>query len=294
MLHQSILDFLSYCNACNFAVRSLKVFSSILPRFNKFIEELALASIKSIAYKHLLEFVTSQDASIHLKKQRVWTLRKFFHFLRLKKLVTINIATSLPYPKIDKKEPAFLTVTELKSIMRYFLDREEPLSKSRNILIVLFLAFLGLRISDIVNLDVTDIDLNENLIVIREKGDRTRTLPLPEALCIFLDRYLLSIDRDVGPLFVSGRNSRISQRMIQYIISDASRDLGMHIHSHLFRHTAATHLNQVAGIEVTQHALGHRRMENTRRYVHLNPDVYAEYMRRHVYMTFFAKEDSHE
>jgi integrase/recombinase XerC len=294
MLHQSILDFLSYCNACNFAVRSLKVFSSILPRFNKFIEELALASIKSIAYKHLLEFVTSQDASIHLKKQRVWTLRKFFHFLKLKKIVHKNIACELPYPKIDKKEPAFLTVAELKSIMRYFLDREEPLSKSRNILIVLFLAFLGLRISDIVNLDVTDINLNESLIVIREKGDRTRTLPLPEALCIFLDRYLRSIDRDVGPLFVSGRNRRISQRMIQHIISDASRDLGMHIHGHLFRHTAATHLNRIAGIEVTQHALGHRRMDNTRRYVHLNPDVYAEYMKRHEYMTFAAREDSHE
>jgi hypothetical protein len=55
--------------------------------------------------------------------------------------------------------------------------------------------------------------------------------------------------------------------MVQHIISGAFRDLGMHIHSHLFRHTVATHLNRIAGIEVTQHALGHKRMENTKRYI---------------------------
>jgi integrase/recombinase XerC len=294
MLIQTITEFLTYCNACNFAVRSLKIFSTILHRFNEFIKSHDIAFINDISYTHLLGFVTSENASIHLKKQRVWTLHQFFHFLRLKKLVHKNIATSLPYPKIDKKEPAFFTVAELKTIMRYFLDRAETPHKSRNILIVLFLVFLGLRISGIVNLDVQDLNLKESLVVIREKGDRTRMLPLPRALCLFLTRYLQSIDRDVGPLFVSGRNKRISLRMIQHIISDASRDLGMHIHGHLFRHTAATHLNRIAGIEVTQHALGHRRMENTRRYVHLNPDVYAEYMQRHAYMTFSSKEESHE
>lgn len=294
MLLQTISDFMIYCNVCNFGVRSLKVFSSILSKFNEFITGLTITTSKGISYTHLLGFITSEGASIHLKKQRVWTLRQFFHFLKLIKLVHKNIAASLPYPKIDKKEPAFFTVTELKTIMRYFLDREEPLHKSRNILIVLFLVFLGLRISGIVNLDVQDINLNENLVVIREKGDRTRLLPLPQALCLFLNQYLMSIDRDVGPLFVSGRNRRISLRMVQHIISNASRDLGMHIHSHLFRHTAATHLNQIAGIEVTQLALGHRRMENTRRYIHLNPDMYAEYMRRHAYMTFAGREDAHE
>lgn len=294
MLLQSIVDFLIYCNACNFGVRSFKVFSSILPRFNEFISGLGIPSIGDIRYSHLLAFVVSGNASVHSKKQRIWALHKYFHFLRLTELVTKNIATYLPYPKIDKKEPVFFTVTDLVTILRYFLDREKTLHKSRNILIVLMLIFLGLRISGIVNLDVQDINLKEKLIVIREKGDRTRMLPLPRALCLFLDQYLGNTDRDVGPLFVSGRNRRISLRMIQHIISDASLALGMNIHSHLFRHTAATHLNQIAGIEVTQHALGHRRMENTKRYVHLNPALYAEHMKRHPYMTFFDKEEFHE
>lgn len=294
MLLQTITDFLIYCNTCDFGVRSLKVLSSILLKFDEFITGLSINSIKDISYTHLLEFVISGNTSAHLKKHRVWALHQFFHFLELNKLVTNNIATSLPYPKIEKKDPVFLTFAELKIILHYFIDQEDSPYKSRNILIVLFLVFLGLRISSVVALDVSDINMNESLVLIREKGNRTRMLPLPQALWSFLTQYLQSIDRDIGPLFVSGRNKRISLRMVQHLISDASRDLGMHIHSHLFRHTAATHLNQVAGMEVTQHALGHRRMENTKKYIHLNPGMYGEYMRHHPYMTFTEKEDYHE
>ena len=56
-----------------------------------------------------------------------------------------------------------------------------------------------------------------------------------------------------------------------------------HLHAHLFRHTAGTHLNKVAGPEITQYVLGHARMANTEVYTHLNPDLYAEYMNRHPY-----------
>jgi site-specific recombinase XerD len=290
MLESIVGHFLTYCNTCNFGVRSLKVFSSILSRFNEFVSDLGITSVPDIQYHHLVEFVSSGSLSVHLKKQRVWALHQFYHFLTLKNLMQKNIASSIPYPKIDKKEPLFLTISELRAVLRYFLNQKDSKHSSRNILIVLLLVFLGLRVSGIVHLDVRDIDLKEKLIVIREKGDRTRVLPLPGALCIFLDRYIG--DRDSGALFVSNRNRRMSGRMIQHIIADASRDLGMNIHSHSFRHTAATHLNRLSGVEVTQHVLGHRRMENTRRYVHLNPDIYAEYMRRHSYMTFASGEVS--
>jgi hypothetical protein len=68
----------------------------------------------------------------------------------------------------------------------------------------------------------------------------------------------------------------------------------MHIYSRIFRHTAATQLNQVAGLEVTKYYLGHRRRESTKRYVHLNPDIYGEYMKRHPFMKFNLKENNNE
>ena len=71
MLMQTITDFLIYCNACNFAVRSLKVFTMLLPKFNEFITGFSIKTINDISYRHLLEFTTSGNPGVHLKKQQV-------------------------------------------------------------------------------------------------------------------------------------------------------------------------------------------------------------------------------
>jgi integrase/recombinase XerC len=70
--------------------------------------------------------------------------------------------------------------------------------------------------------------------------------------------------------------------------------LGIHINSRIFRHTAATEVNRIAGLDVAKEVLGHRRRESTKRYVHLNPDVYAEYMKRHPYMNLNFKEKNND
>ena len=89
-----------------------------------------------------------------------------------------------------------------------------------------------------------------------------------------------------GADFHGKRNKRISERTLQDIFQSAAAQLGIdkHLHAHLFRHTAATHLNRVAGIDITQYVLGHTQRENTLKYTHLNPDEYAVYMRKHPFM----------
>ena len=74
--------------------------------------------------------------------------------------------------------------------------------------------------------------------------------------------------------------------MLQDIFQEAARDIGIskHLHAHIFRHTAATNLNKVGGIDITQNVLGHTLRQNTYKYTHLNPDVYAVYMKKHPYM----------
>jgi len=73
---------------------------------------------------------------------------------------------------------------------------------------------------------------------------------------------------------------------LQDIFRSAANDLGIEkkLHAHIFRHTAATHLNKVAGVDITQHVLGHSQRKNTEKYTHLNPDEYAQYMRKHPFM----------
>lgn len=294
MLHNSISDFLSYSKTYNFSKRSLEVFSSMLKKFAEHIHSLHIHTIREISYKHLLSFVISGNPSVHTKKQRVWSLRQFFHYLKIKKVFKENIALQVPYPKINQKEPDFLTFKELIVIINYFISSANSPIGMRNLILVLFLAFLGLRISAILNINIQDIDLKASSMLVTEKGNRKRIIFLPQILCFFLYPYMKTLDRDMGPLFLSARNKRISSRSIQHIFSEASGDLGIHICSRMFRHSAATQLNRTAGLDVTKFVLGHRRRESTKRYVHLNPDIYAAYMKRHPYMNLNFKENNND
>ncbi len=154
------------------------------------------------------------------------------------------------------------------------------------------LGFPGLRTVAIVALNIEDVDLAESRIWVQEKGYKEKTkkcIILPQILCQILAEYLSvlsSLDRKQGPLFMSKRKQRLARRSVQSIFHNVAQKLGIDkkLHPHLFRHTAATQLNQVAGLEITQFVLGHQQKQSTDKYAHLNPDIYAEHMKNHPYM----------
>jgi integrase/recombinase XerC len=154
------------------------------------------------------------------------------------------------------------------------------------IIIIMMLVTLGIRTRTLIALNIEYIDLTCGLVWIREKGQRQRNLVLPHSFCKIIRTYLQLQRFKKGPLFISKRKKRISPRTLQDIFRTAADqlDIDKKLHARLFRHTAATHLNKVAGIEITQHVLGHSRRANTVKYAHLNPDQYALYMKKHPYM----------
>jgi integrase/recombinase XerC len=156
----------------------------------------------------------------------------------------------------------------------------------RNLVIIMLLGTLGLRTSTLIALNIEDIDLSCGLVWLREKGRRQRNLVVPHSLCKIIHEYLQLRGHEKGPLLLSKRKKRISPRTLQDIFRKAADQLGIDkkLHARLFRHTAATHLNRVAGIDITQQVLGHARRANTAKYAHLNPDQYAVYMKQHPYM----------
>jgi integrase/recombinase XerC len=285
MLQNIIPKFLNYCKHYQFSKKALETFSLRLSEYSRFLEPLKLSSLDDITYVHLSDFVTSGDPSVHVKKARVWTLHQFFHYLEFHKLIGINIAQHLPYPRIEKNDPQFLSLDELKSVLTWFLVKSTSLSGLRNLIIVMMLVFLGLRLSALRNLNIQDLSLPESLIWVREKGYVRRPLPIPQILCIYLYQYLKKLDIQIGPLFLSKRKKRISTRSVQYIFDVAEKNLrpGKHLHCHLLRHTAATQINQSSGVDITQAVLGHRSRRTTEAYVHLDGDLYAKYMASHPY-----------
>ena len=287
MLHRYINQFVEYCQLADFSVRSIQALDIRLNEFEAFLKSLRILSVKKITYLRLVDFVADyKDPSIHVKKSRVWTLRQFYHFLTLHRHVPKNIALKLPYPKIEKTVPQFLTIDEYNRLIRNFSQKAQDILELRNLIIIMLLGILGLRTSTLITINIEDIDLTCGLIWIREKGQRQRNLILPHSLCKIIHKYLQLRQRKKGPFLISKRKKRISQRTLQDIFRTAADQNGIDkkLHARLFRHTAATHLDKVAGVEITQHVLGHSRRANTLKYAHLNPDQYAVYMKQHPFM----------
>jgi integrase/recombinase XerC len=178
-------------------------------------------------------------------------------------------------------------------ILSWFLLKANSIPGLRNLVIVMMFGLLGLRLSALRNINIQDISLPDSFLWICEKGYVRRPLPMPQILCIHLYQYLKRMDIKMGPLFLSKRKKRISPRSVQYIFDTAEKSLAIdkHLHCHLFRHTAATQINQTAGVDVTQAMLGHRSRRTTEGYVHLDGTVYADHMASHPYHDF--REASH-
>jgi len=287
MLHRIISQFLDYCRLAEFSVRSIQALTIRTNEFEAFLKILKIRSVKKITYCHLVDFAADYNApSIHVTKSRVWALRQFYHFLTFHRIIPKNVATGIPYPKIEKTVPQFLTTHEFKLLIRLFSKQADSPMGLRNLVIILVLGTLGLRTQTLISLNIEDIDVRYGLVWIREKGNRRHHMTLPHCLCKIISFYLQSLERKKGPFLLSKHKKRISPRTLQNIFRSAADQLGINkkLHARLFRHTAATHLNKVAGIEITQQVLGHSRRANTIKYAHLNSDQYAFYMKKHPFM----------
>jgi integrase/recombinase XerC len=222
MLHRDINQFLEYCQLADFSVRSIQALTARLNEFEACRKAQRIRCVKKITYRHLVNFVADYKApSIHVKKSRVWTLRQFYHFLTLHRHVPKNIALKLPYPKIEKTVPQFLTIDEYNRLIRHFSRKTQDVLALRNLIIIMLLGMLGLRTSTLIALNIEDIDVSCGLMWIREKGRRQRNMVLPHSLCKIIHKYLQLRRLKKGPLLISKRKKRISQRTLQDIFRTA-------------------------------------------------------------------------
>jgi site-specific recombinase XerD len=287
MLYAFLSPFLDYFKLADFSGRSFQAVNSRINEFQRYLQLQNVRSIKKVTYTHLVEFAGDfLNPSIHVTKSRVWMLHQFYHFLTLQGHVPENIAIKLPYPKIEKTVPDFLTSDELNRLILHFAAQARDSIGLRNLVIILLLGFLGIRTSALIGINIEDVDVTSGLLWVCEKGRRLHTLILPNCVCKIVEKYLRFIRFKKGPLLITQKKKRISARTLQDVFRTAADCVGIDkkLHARLCRHTAATHLNKVAGIEITQHVLGHALQTNTFKYAHLNPGQYAVYMKQHPYM----------
>ena len=292
MLQNNITNFLQYCNNSDFSERSIETLLFRLNEFEQFIQTQLCSAVENINYQHLLQFIADYgQPTPSVKKARVWSLRQFFHYLKLQQLIQKNIALKLPYPKIEKKITQFLTENEFNCLLNHFAQQATDIQGLRNLIMILMMGLLGIRTAAIVAININDVDLAESRLWIHEKGcpgQSKKSIPIPQILCQILNEYIKQLHPKQMPLFMSKRNKRYSSRSLQNLFRNVADQLGIEkkLHPHLFRHTAATQINKIAGLQITQFLLGHQSIQHTDHYAHLNPDIYAVHMKNHPYMAF--------
>lgn len=208
--------------------------------------------------------------------RKVTALRTFFDYLQRKGKIKANPAKMVQAPKIEKYIPVFLSVDEMFSL----LDAESiptAIGLRDKAIIELFYSS-GIRLSELVGLNMGDIDFHQGLIKVRGKGKKERIVPVGvkalTAITAYIEkRYEISkrnVDNDSeGPIFLSTRGSRLTTRSVARILDKLVMlsGLGRKISPHTLRHTFATHMMESgADLRAIQEFLGHESLSTTQKY----------------------------
>ena len=220
--------------------------------------------------------------------RKISTLRSFFRYLVREKLVSSNPAKAVSTPKVEKPLPTTLTVDEAFRLME---SPDRPLKKvteaeakkgtlrDRAILELLYSS--GLRVGELVGLNLKHLDLHLGIVRVMGKGRKERIVPVGnkamEALKVYLDRR--GDPEGEAPLFVNLRGGRLTSRSVGRLIKKYTRASGIvrKVSPHSLRHSFATHLlDGGADIREIQEMLGHASLSTTQRYIHLSPGKLME------------------
>ena len=294
MLKSFLSEYVIYCKHLSLAENSIRDLIRYIQQLDEYLVKHDPDQLSQLQYKHLVNYAVSGDAQPTTIKARIWALKKFFGFLRLHDYIKDNIAKGLSPPKIPKKETKFLTEKELKIVIKYAAGSLNSKTNWRDFLIILLMASPGLRKSSVVLLDKEDFDEQNSRIFIKEKGaEGQRPIVIPLAISLIIGEYMRHFNIHNGPLFLNNRQKRLKPDGVNKIVNtlksrllNNGHDFARKLHPHIFRHSAATQLNETAGFTITKEMLGHRNVQNTRKYIHLSPTAYGDYMKRHPYFNF--------
>jgi len=278
---QAIKDFETYLRLeKSLSENSIEAYINDVSRLEKFFEEEKEACIPvNVKYSDLKEFLAwfnTENQNARTQSRVLSGIRSFFRYLLIEGEIKENPASLIESPKIGFKLPEVLSVNEIDRIIGA-IDLSKP-EGHRNKAIIETLYGCGLRVSELVNLRLTDIHYTEGFVMVTGKGNKQRLVPvsnkaLKEIDIYKTDRAGLPVIHDGNILFLSRRGRKLTRAMIFTIIKDLAlkADIRKKISPHTFRHSFATHLIEGgADLRAVQEMLGHESILTTEIYTHID------------------------
>ena len=272
----------------NASENTIEAYVSDLQKLQDFAEQnLMNITPITISYEHLQEFLY-QISKINYSKrtQARWisSIKGFFGFLLEDELREDNPSALLETPKLGLYLPDTLSLEEIEKLISATEENTDLAKRNRCMIEVLY--GCGLRVSELTELQISNINFKENYLKIQGKGDKVRFVPLADYTADFIKNYINNIrsKQKINPkhsdiLFLNSRGTQISRQMVFLIIKEIVRKAGIqkNISPHTFRHSFATHLLQNgADLRFIQEMLGHSSITTTEIYTHLNTEELHE------------------
>jgi integrase/recombinase XerC len=256
----------------NASPHTLRSYRSDLVEFTRTLDG-AIESADARSLRAFLVALHARGLDAASVARKLAAVRSFYRFLVRRGVVDRNPARETRGPRRAQKLVSFLPIDEATALV----DARAlgGAARDRDVAILELLYATGLRVSELVGLDVEAVDRAERTVRVVGKGRKERIVPFGGAAARALDRYLAPRPATRGPLFVNARGGRLTDRSVRTVVGRAARSAGVvrRVTPHTLRHTFATHLLDAgADLRAIQELLGHSRLSTTQRYTHVGTD----------------------
>ena len=258
------------------AINTYKAYKLDLQQFRSFLDKYDINKITSISTRHLRNFVISlseEKISRNSIARKLACLRGLFEFCIRNGIMEQSPLKQIRNPKIRRKIPETLTLDSFLEIVK-FLEKENTFKSISRAAIFELLYGCALRVSEICNLNVIDVDLDNSSVKVTGKGSKQRIVPLGDKSKKIIEKYLTNYNPvPLDPLFKTTKGGRIYPRLVQRIVKElisGQSDINKKS-PHVLRHSAATHmLDRGADLLSVKEMLGHENLSTTQIYTHVS------------------------
>ncbi len=286
---ESFLDYLNY--ELNYSEHTIKSYEEDLNNFFSYVQDNSINYLKldKDNIRSYLKYLDEKKLNNRSISRMLSALRTFYKYLVLKKIIKANPLRDIRNPKVGKRLPNYLNNIEVEDLTNSY-NLDDP-TGIRNHLIIELLYSTGIRVSELVNIKISDINMSDNTIRILGKGNKERIVLFGDYAKDIINKYL-SQARDSfikknqnDYLILNCFGNKLTTRSVENIVNKASKALKLKnkVTPHTIRHTFATDmLNNGADIKSVQELLGHSSLSTTQIYTHLTNDrIKSVYLKAH-------------
>lgn len=288
-MEKHIINFLKYLKLeKNYSSYTILNYGKDLKVFLKFLDEIKIDNLEKVDYQIIrkyLAYLYELEYNSKSIARHISSLKSFYKYLLKENIVDSNPTHLISNPKMEKKLPKFLYYNELEKILE--IPDRTTLFGMRDLTILETFYATGIRVSELVNIKIDDIDFDNQTIKILGKGNKERIVLYGKVLQEYLNTYLpLRKEKALtNHLFINKYGKGLTDRGVRLIIDNILKKgaINYHISPHTLRHTFATHmLDNGADLRVVQELLGHESLSSTEVYTHLSNEHLREiYLNTH-------------